>query len=112
MPKKRIYIAGKITGLSRNTALTLFGNIERQLIDKYMVVNPLRIVPAGCKSHALAMRICVKELMTCHVAVFLPNWVDSKGAQMEWQICEWCGIPRMVAENGLANKYQIENLLK
>ena len=101
MPRKRIYLAGKVTGLSRYEAAMKFS--ERQKIlekEGYEVINPLNIAAWGDDWHT-AMRKCIKSLMDCDEAYFMPCWVESKGAFFEREIamrlnilCRFEGVER------------------
>lgn len=84
--KRKAYIAGKITGDPeyRKKFACAQEELERQ---GYIVLNPA-ILPEGMKSRDY-MRICLAMLDTADVAFFLPGWMDSKGANLEWQYCEY-----------------------
>ena len=108
------YIAGKITGDEEN-ALHRFAKAKRMLGEKYEVVyNPFDL-PKTAKIKRLEreiklllskklrksleeelwseyMRVCIRYLMKCDVAYFLPDWKDSRGAKVEHQLCVDLGI--------------------
>ena len=41
----------------------------------------------------LSMQICISMLNISNMAVFLPGWELSEGAQMEHAYCKKCGTP-------------------
>lgn len=91
---KKIYIAGKVTGLSRVEASFMFGAVQKELMDQgHEVIVPLDIVPFNSSSWEEAMKICIGALMTVDQAYFLPNYKDSPGAMLEHTLCEQLKIP-------------------
>lgn len=84
----KIYIAGKIAGDKRYRAkfreaaktLEAAGNV---------VLNPATL-PDGLEQ-ADYMRICLAMLDTADLAVFLPDYQESKGAMVEWGYCQRIG---------------------
>lgn len=108
------YIGGKITGDEEN-ARHRFAKAKRMLVDTYEVVyNPFDL-PKTAKIKRLEkeismllskklrrslevelwgeyMRLCIRYLMKCDVAYFLPDWQDSRGAKVEHQLCVDLGI--------------------
>lgn len=83
MRKKKIYLGGKISGLTRIEALQKFGLVEMALqAQGYSVVNPLNIVDPN-STWEDAMRICIKEMMDCDEVYFMECWIDSPGAFIE-----------------------------
>lgn len=91
MAKKKIYIAGKVTGELRHDAVVKFERAELQWRKTHRVVNPMSIVPPGA-GWKVAMRQCMMELLECDSAYFLRDWKQSQGAQAEHYMCEICGI--------------------
>lgn len=92
MKKKKIYIAGKVTGLPRGQVVELFSRAERKLSQEgWEVMNPLKIVDEKSNWQD-AMRLCVMALMECDAIVLLPSWSDSKGARLEYHIAKEMGI--------------------
>lgn len=86
MSKKKIYIAGKVTGLSRVEASFKFGQYEKQLLEQgHEPVVPLNIVPKEA-SWEEAMKLCLIALLQCDEVHFLPCWTDSPGARIERNI--------------------------
>lgn len=82
----RIYIAGKITGLTEPRYKYLFETAEQGfLLLKYEVINPVKLPDDHDKSWKAYMRVCLPALRTCNYIFMLNNWADSRGARLE----EW-----------------------
>lgn len=93
---KRIYIAGKITGDPdyREKFARLAAYFEG---IGHTVLNPA-ILPEGMTPLEY-MSICLQMMYASDEVVFFPDWTDSKGAQIEHALAEYCGIPvRVVGE--------------
>lgn len=92
--KKKIYIAGKVTGLPHEEVYFKFSNIQNNLeMVGFEVANPINIVNnAECK-WLEAMKICIQELLTCDAVYLLPCHNNSKGALIEKQLALNLGIP-------------------
>lgn len=84
----RIYLAGKIAGDRRYRAKfrAAAKNLEAM---GYVVLNPAAL-PDGLEQ-ADYMRICLAMLDTADMAVFLPDYRESKGAMVEWGYCQRIG---------------------
>ena len=75
----KVYIAGKITG-DENYKLK-FSAIEKILQEfGYVVLSPA-VLAAGM-TPADYMRICFAMIDTADCVYFLPDWKQSKGAQL------------------------------
>ncbi|MDD2346604.1 MAG: DUF4406 domain-containing protein [Bacteroidales bacterium] len=79
----KIYIAGKVSGLTYDIAYQNFLNAETDLKSQGDTINPLRI----CKSHWSWLRcmiVCIYHLITkCNRIYLLQNWKFSRGAKIE-----------------------------
>lgn len=76
----KIYIAGKITG--NPDYKKQFDEAEKALREEgHIVMNPA-ILPLGFEHHEY-MQICYSMIAVCEAVVFLHNWSDSVGANME-----------------------------
>jgi len=85
---KKVYLAGKITGLDYDDVVKAFNTAEEGLLDKrYVVVNPIKLVSRGMDWNK-AMRTCIKAMMSCDAIALLPGWSDSRGVSIEYEIAE------------------------
>ena len=84
----KIYIAGKIAGDRRYRAK--FREAAKVLeAAGHVVLNPATL-PDGLEQ-ADYMRICLAMLDTADLAVFLPDYRESRGAMVEWTWCQRTG---------------------
>jgi len=82
--KKKIYIAGKVTGLPTNEVAVKFANADFNLQNQgFEVINPIMVVGDWRCPWDLAMRKCIIALMDCDAIYLLPDWRSSKGANIE-----------------------------
>lgn len=93
MASKKIYLAGKVSGLSRQNAFDKFEKTEKKLIASgYEVVNPMRITNSDDTWEA-AMKTCIKALVDCEEIHLLPCWKESRGATVERALAITLNIP-------------------
>lgn len=86
--KKKIYIAGKITGFRDFEAH--FKSVEEHFEELgYIVLNPAEL-PAGM-SPGDYMKICFAMIDVADLAYFMPNHTDSAGALLELSYCTYIG---------------------
>lgn len=79
---KKVYIAGKITGLDRAEVLWKFGAAEMLLQEMGAIpFNPL-CLPEGFGWEDY-MSICLPAVKVCDAVYALENWADSRGARAE-----------------------------
>jgi len=84
----KIYIAGKITGDRRYK--TKFREAAKSLEALgHVVLNPATL-PDGLDDGDY-MKIAMAMLNAADVAVFLPDYQESKGAMVEWAYCQRIG---------------------
>ena len=86
------YIAGKITGLPKTHVQDKFKLLNNRLEEMgYHVVNPL-----GVNDDSLpwedAVRTDIKKMLECDEVHLLPDWKDSRGAQLERDIALRLGM--------------------
>lgn len=87
--KKKIYIAGKITGLPIHEVTMKFGAAQKKLENKgYEVVNPIAVVNDWDTTWDNAMRKCIAALVECDSIALLPDWKSSPGARLENDIAQ------------------------
>jgi nucleoside 2-deoxyribosyltransferase len=90
--KKRIYIAGKVTGLPREQVVKKFNKAEKLLsIEGVEVLNPTKLVQPD-EDWKEAMRQCIRHLTTCDVIYLLPDYFQSEGAMLEHMIAMKLGL--------------------
>ncbi len=84
----KIYISGKITGLQEKEYQTNFFEAYKKLKKIYncpRFVFPIGIQPfLGIKKWLFYMINDIRELKKCTHIAMQPNWVDSKGAVIEY----------------------------
>jgi nucleoside 2-deoxyribosyltransferase len=84
---KKIYIAGKITGLPIEEAMANFEKAEKMLTERgHKVVNPMKLPHNHDKEWESYMRECIIELLKCDGIYLLSNWAMSRGACMEFEL--------------------------
>lgn len=93
--KKRVYIAGKITGMELQ-AKNHFQAAENVLSGLgYEVVNPMKLTHAHDKSWEAYMKECIKSLVDCDFIYLLDNWSYSSGAILEYNLANSLRIERL-----------------
>jgi len=86
------YVAGKISGLRKEDVNEKFNVVTKQLVDRgYNVINPL-VGTDYSKSWDDAMRSEIKKMLECDEVHLLPDWQESRGAQLERDIALRLGI--------------------
>ena len=91
---KKIYIAGKVSGLPIAEVSMKFGSAQQELETKgFKAVNPLRVVNDWKATWEEAMKKCIRALTECDAVYLLPCYVDSPGAKFEIDIAHKLGIP-------------------
>lgn len=98
---KRVYISGKITGLSKIEYKTKFAAAERKLKSfGFSVFNPAKKEIPGFTWEDY-MKADIKELCECDFIFLLDDWQESDGAKFEYEVATKLNIP--VLEIGLSN---------
>ena len=84
----KIYIAGKIAGDRRYRAK--FREAAKAMeAAGHVVLNPATL-PDGLTDGDY-MRICMAMVDAADLAVFLPDYQESRGAMLEWAYCQRIG---------------------
>ena len=84
----KIYIAGKVTGLTAQEARRNFMRAEMLFKRAGLkVVNPLRLCRPSW-SWSLCMVVCLWNLARCRYVAMLSNWRDSRGARIEYKFAK------------------------
>lgn len=82
----KVCIAGKITGCKDYKIK--FEAAKRALEEQgHMVISPA-VLPEGMRP-ADYMRICFAMMESADMVAFLPDYRESKGAQLEWAWCQY-----------------------
>lgn len=85
---RKIYISGKITGLSKTNYMDRFKRAEKKMIDEgYSVINPAKVnsqLPSDT-TYEEYMQMSIMMLSMCDSIYMLNNWKDSAGARKEHQ---------------------------
>jgi hypothetical protein len=90
--RRRIYIAGKMTGV-KDLNFPLFHASAAHLRSYgYTVINPAEINPDHAMTWEDCMRSDIAALVTCNAIYMLPGWQTSKGATLEHHIAERLGL--------------------
>lgn len=93
MPKK-IYIAGKVSGLPYHKVSMKFGAHEVELKRQgHEPIVPLNLVDRHADNWETCMRKCIAALVTCDEIHMLPDWNQSPGARIEWRLANDLGMP-------------------
>lgn len=104
--KKKVYIGGKMTGLTDEESQALFERAETMLTaNGYKVINPWKIkVP---KYYSGQLLRSLKELSKCDAIYLLENWLDSNGAKCEYWFARGMGIEVMFEEANFDYKHNL-----
>ncbi len=93
MKKKRVYISGPISGLSRRRYMARFALAEEYLKRQgFQVCNPTRLAPCRwlwlyrLMGYRLTLLYDLWHLMRCSHIYLMDGWKDSRGAQIEWSV--------------------------
>lgn len=88
--RRKIYIAGKITG-DTNYRSKFAKIAKRYKASGFTVINPA-LLPAGMRTEDYA-KICFEMLNAADTVVFLPDYLDSYGARLEMTYCQYIRKP-------------------
>ena len=92
MEKKKVYIAGKVTGEDFEKTFRKFEIIQEMLEElKFEVINPMLIVPHPCKWEK-AMEILKPHLLKADYLLLMPDWEISNGSKVEKELALQHGI--------------------
>lgn len=89
----RIFVSGPISGIENDNREAFLAAGKLLRADGHDVVLPTHLCPHDTPHH-IAMRICIKELLTCDEIYLLDGWEYSGGALLEADIANQCGIIR------------------
>lgn len=83
---KHIYIAGPMTGLPGYNYAAFNHAAAHLRALGHTVENPAENPVPPCQSWAGYMRLGLRQLTHCDTIALLPNWPDSRGAQIEYAL--------------------------
>lgn len=93
MQKKKIYISGQISGLTRPEYVANFLAAARLLnAQGYDVVNPLFNGVDATQPWQVHMKADIRLLIECDAIFMLSNWELSNGATLEREIAKGLGL--------------------
>lgn len=96
MERLKVYIAGKISG--DPAYREKFKLAERALTEQGdIVLNPATLPERMRPSDY--MRICMAMMESADIVAFLPDYEQSRGAQLEWALCQYTGKQTMYLES-------------
>lgn len=105
----KIYISGKITGLSLVVAEMNFEKVEKIILDLgHEPINPMKIIPYDPKLTWEDYMIGdIKALFECQAIFMQENWAESKGARIERSIAFEMGliIKHLPLNKGFYNEF-------
>lgn len=88
---KKIYIAGKVSGLDWKDVLTKFQTAKEkaklQFKTAECVITPIDLCDSS-ESWDASMAKCLSALLNCDTVIFMSDWIDSKGAKIEKIVSE------------------------
>jgi hypothetical protein len=89
MNKKKVYIAGKVTGEPPHTTALKFAMAKKEIEAMgFEAINPIEVVGDFKAPWQYAMKKCIKAMLDCDGVVILPCWILSPGAKIERQLAE------------------------
>ena len=103
----KVYISGKITGLSKEAYMGRFAAAERMLRERgYQVANPTRFWTCRCygvlercfgaeAAYVLTMLWCLWRLWRCDYIYKIPGWMYSRGAKIESGWAYYFGVGQL-----------------
>jgi len=90
----RIYLAGPMSGIADFNYPAFNRAAEQMRAKGFLVENPAENPPPECNSWPGYMRLALRQMLTCDMVVFLPNWQQSRGAMLESEVAKQLAIPR------------------
>lgn len=89
---QRIYLSGPMTGLKDFNYPAFNAEAARLRELGYTVENPAENpLPADAPWH-MYMRAAIRQMLTCDTVAFLPDWRQSRGANVEIELATHLGM--------------------
>lgn len=105
----RIYISGRITGLTKREASRNFGEAHRKLIIKgNEVISPMAIgacIPGLDWKAYMTIAYGIINDPSMDAIYMLKNWTESAGAIIEWGWAQARGLPVLYEDPAHYRKY-------
>lgn len=115
MPKKKVYISGKMRGLDPEQFTPCFEKARQFLESKgYEVVNPVDFEEEKmktCECWADFIIFDLPILKTCNAIYMLQNWQDSWGAKVEFNFANGHGLEILYQEKPFPRIDEIKPVL-
>ena len=89
---KRIYIAGRMSGIPGNNYGTFNAEAARLRALGWTVENPAENPAPTDESWLAYMRMAITQLVTCDAIALLDGWQDSRGACVERTLADGLGL--------------------
>lgn len=89
---EKIYVAGKVTGMEAAAKLLFAEAVKNLRQAGKEPVNPLELRHVHDGSWESFMKVCIPALCSCDAVYMLPNWRESKGANVEHSLAEKLGM--------------------
>lgn len=103
--KKKIYIAGKISGEDMASCTMKFGKVQKELEQQgFDVLNPLEVVGTWDITWEGAMKKCIAALITADALVLLHDFTESKGALIEEKLASDLNMKVFIGARDLAKR--------
>jgi hypothetical protein len=97
---EKVYISGKITGLPISEVEKKFNDAEMLLLKNgYSVANPMSLPHLHNKSWVSYMKEDIAAMMKCEAILLLPDYIESKGALIEYDLANKLGFKIMFLVN-------------
>lgn len=98
--KQIVYLSGKVSNSFYTHVVEKFRRAEEDLArNGYFVINPTKLVP-GAANWDFAMRILVPFLSVCDKICLLPDWEESEGAKLEYEVAKKLGLDVVYYKGG------------
>jgi hypothetical protein len=89
---QRVYISGPMSGLPDFNYPAFNAEAARIRALGYTVENPTENPPVPGHVWELYMRAALRQMLTCDTVAFLPDWRQSRGANVEIELAIHLGM--------------------
>lgn len=88
----KVYISGPISANVEQAAIQFTIAEQRLKLEGHEVINPMKLPHNHDKSWESYMREDIKAMMECDMVYFLKDWLESKGARLEYLLASELNI--------------------